>query len=131
MKDPMAKTILVIDDEPDIRAYLIAVLEDCGYMAFSLAGEEALESIVAQNKPDLILLDIMMPHRSGIGVYKELRSMPGFQQIPIVLISGLEFGAGFPDTFIKDEELPPPDGLIEKPVKIPALVQMVATLLLR
>ncbi len=68
------KTVLVIDDEADLREALVTTLEQEGFgTIFSINGEEGLASALS-NKPDLILLDIMMPKMDGISVLKKLRA---------------------------------------------------------
>ena len=59
------KTILVVDDEPDVRQYLAAVLEDAGFnVKMASDGQEALE-LIRQEPPDFISLDLIMPRKSG------------------------------------------------------------------
>jgi len=56
---------MIIDDEPDIRIYLAAAAEDNGFEPLTLGAEEPVINIIADKKPDLVVLDIMMPMRSG------------------------------------------------------------------
>jgi len=125
--------IMVIDDEPDIRTYLLAVLEDNGYETCSGDGKDSVREDVEKERPDLIILDIMMPRRSGISIYKELRSCPALSRIPVALISGMSPAASFTEEAFRslaaDDALAMPEGFIEKPVKIPALLERVAQLL--
>ncbi len=78
----MEKKVLVIEDESDIRTYLLAVLEDLGLEADMLDIDAPLAQGVASAGPDLILLDVMMPKRSGVSIYEELRTTPGLEEIP-------------------------------------------------
>lgn len=129
----MPKKIMIIDDEPDIRTYLMAALQDSGYETCTIEENESIHKAVLAKEPDLIVLDIMMPQRSGISMYKELRTTAAFKSIPIALISGISPAKDFmEDEFkklIDDETIPPPDGFIEKPVKLPALTELVEQLL--
>ena len=70
----MGKKVLVIEDEADILAYLLAVLEDQGWQAEELDSNVPLGEGVAAVQPDLILLDVMMPERSGVSIYEEMRT---------------------------------------------------------
>jgi len=125
----MAKKIMVIDDEPDIRMYLMAALEDCGYQTCDVGESRSIVDDVSEQEPDLIVLDIMMPRKSGISVYKELRSSERFKNIPVVIISGIPSAREFVEEefrrFVGDETIPLPDGFVEKPIKLPALMELV------
>lgn len=81
--------ILVIDDEPDTRAYLKAVLEEDGYETITASdGEEGLNK-VQENTPHLILLDLMMPKKSGIKFLNEIRNDEQLKEVPIIVVSGV------------------------------------------
>lgn len=82
--------ILVVDDIPLNVELLRTYLKSSGYSVFEAHdGEEALKS-VAQNKPDLILLDIMMPKINGFEVCRKLKSDPRTQFVPIVMVTALQ-----------------------------------------
>ncbi|RLE21638.1 MAG: response regulator [Acidobacteria bacterium] len=109
----MSGRILVVDDEPDVRTYLKTLLSKDGYQIEEASdGEEGLE--VAQKvKPDLIFLDILMPKRTGIMLYRKLRKDPDLAKVPIVIVTGLtQYRSFFAQDF---EEVPPPDAFVEKP----------------
>lgn len=129
----MPQKIMIIDDEPDIRVYLAAAAEDNGFLPLTLGAEETVIKIIADKKPDLVVLDIMMPMRSGISIYKEIRSSPSLQHIPIILISGMAGLSDFMEKgfrkFINDDQIPPPDAFIEKPIDINLLFKQIKMLL--
>ena len=82
------QTILVVDDEMNIRQMLRIMLEMSGYRVIEAGdGIEALETAVAQ-KPDLMIMDITMPKLDGLSVCKKLRSMPQIADTPVVMASG-------------------------------------------
>jgi two-component system, OmpR family, alkaline phosphatase synthesis response regulator PhoP len=98
-----SKQILIADDEPDILEIVSYNLEKEGYIVFTAKdGNEALEK-ARQLNPELIILDIMMPKKTGIEVCKILRGQPAFQETLIIFltamsdeaseIKGLETGA--------------------------------------
>jgi len=82
--------ILVVDDNAQNRELLEAYLEDLENVTTlsAASGQEALEKVAAQ-KPDLILLDIMMPRMSGFEVCKKLKSDPATRPIPIIMVTAL------------------------------------------
>lgn len=85
----MAKKILVVDDEPDVREYLTTLLEDSGYEARSAYDGIAAMELIEQEAPDLILLDLMMPEETGTGLYRKLHHRKEFKNIPVIVISGV------------------------------------------
>ena len=86
----MAATILIVDDEPFNVDYLQQNLSDLGYRTReAYGGREALDA-VAEEPPDLILLDVMMPDIDGITVCRMLKGDPATQLIPIVIMTALD-----------------------------------------
>jgi two-component system sensor histidine kinase/response regulator len=82
--------VLIVDDEPHNRALLEAFLTPEGYVIFNAAtGEEAL-AMVARERPDLILLDLMMPGMDGRQVAREIRGNPASENIPIIMVTALD-----------------------------------------
>ena len=85
----MSEKILIVDDEPDIITFLSAVLQEAGYATIGAKdGIEALE-ILRKEKPGLVLLDLMMPKKSGITVLQELRKDENTSHIPVVVVTGV------------------------------------------
>lgn len=83
------KTVLVVDDEFSIVMLLAAVLEDEGYRVITAAnGRQALERM-AENKPDLIISDFMMPILDGAALGRTVRDDPAYRNIPMIMTSGL------------------------------------------
>jgi len=81
------KRILVVDDEPDVRNFLFACIEDAGFLVESAVnGVEALEKIEV-NTPDLMTLDMVMPRKSGISLMRKLRSNEKWATIPVIVIT--------------------------------------------
>ncbi len=110
----IAKVVLVVDDDPDARDFLTTVLEDNGYTsATAKDGAEAIAKIEA-SPPALVALDITMPEKSGVAVYRRLKEDEKLKAIPVVIITGIsdEF-----ERFISSRRhVPPPEGYISKPV---------------
>jgi len=81
------KRILVVDDEPDALKMVSLTLTPEGYQVITASdGEEALR-LAASERPDLILLDVMMPNMDGFEVARRLRRTPDFAQVPILFLS--------------------------------------------
>lgn len=122
-----AKTILVVDDDPDACTFLTTVLEDNGYTTVEARdGEEALTKI-KEDPPDLVALDMSMPVKSGVAVYRALKEDERFKQIPVIIITGVapEF-----ERFISTRrQVPPPEGYISKPVNHEEFLSLVRKLL--
>lgn len=83
-------TILVVDDEPLIVMALEAALEDAGYSVVAAAnGRQGLEQLAAAPRPDLVLLDMMMPVMSGPEMFAAMTADPELARIPVVVLSSL------------------------------------------
>lgn len=83
-----AKKVLVVDDDEDIRALFRCVLELDGFeVACAADGEEAL-AIGTADRPDFIVLDLMMPRMSGAEFLAEIRDRPALANVPVVVCSG-------------------------------------------
>ena len=84
------KTILIVDDDQANVMFLSEIMDQKGH-AYVVAknGHEALE-IVRKHNFDLIFLDIMMPLKSGIFVFKELKKDPNLKNLPVVIMTGAE-----------------------------------------
>jgi two-component system alkaline phosphatase synthesis response regulator PhoP len=119
----MAKTILAVDDEKDILELIKYNLQKEGYTVLTArTGKQALEQ--AQQKPNLILLDVMMPEYDGWEVIKQLKRNPKTSSIPVVFLTakgtevdevlGLELGA---------------EDFILKPISIPKLLARIKNVL--
>jgi CheY-like chemotaxis protein len=127
--------ILVIDDELDVVKFLSTLLEDHGYATCSARdGVEAMERI-QKDSPDLICLDLLMPNKTGVKFFHEIRKHPEWKKIPVIMITGWgppEYpGIDF-KRFIHERHLvPPPEGYLEKPIDQDALLQLIADILER
>lgn len=121
------KTILVVDDDPDARDFFITVLEDHGYATVSARdGNVALQQL-EKGLPDLVTLDITMPEKSGVGVYRKLKETDEYKGIPVVIITGVS--DDFKQFISSRRQVPPPEGYLSKPVEPQDLVAKVEELL--
>ena len=86
------KTILVVDDEFDLTGTLRAILEGEGYRVETCADGRAAIECVKATRPDLILMDVMMPVMSGFEALHAMRRTPGLDSVPVVLMSSVILG---------------------------------------
>ena len=114
-------TILVVDDEPTIRALVRAALEPNGVRVVEAGdGTGALKSVEA-NRPDLILLDIALPRMSGLDVCRRLKAERETADIPVLLLTGL----------VQHIDAVGAQGVIAKPFSPAKLASQVASMLPR
>lgn len=82
-------TVLVVEDEKLLNDFITNVLEREGYkVQRALDGEEALQKI-AESKPDVVILDLMLPKVNGFEVYRKIHSDERFKEIPVIICSAL------------------------------------------
>ena len=120
---------LVVEDEPDYATLISEILQEDGYsVAMASDGIEALGSVRKQ-RPDVITLDIQMPRKGGVEFYRELKSDPEFNEIPVVVVTGITRDdrdmETFVRTFLEVEHLPMPDAYLEKPVDDEELLRVI------
>jgi len=118
------KKIMVVDDEQDILQFLDLVLRERGYEVIKATnGQEAL-TLAATEKPDLVLLDVMMPEMDGWEVLKLLRVDPETEHIPVAMLSAR--------TEAKDRVQGLQEGAIDyicKPFALPELLEKIEGIL--
>ena len=120
MTRPEDKTVLVVDDEPDVLSFLSMALQDAGFNVVTAAnGEEALER-VHEKKPDFISLDLVMPKKSGIRFLHELRKKKELASIPVMIVTAHardDLGSKDLKDILEGKILSGPEAYLEKPVK--------------
>ena len=127
------KKILIVDNELDMRIFLSTLLETTGYKP--VAAADGLEGIrkARQIKPDLIVLDVMMPKEAGIQMYRDLRMDSELKDIPVIMLSGIAKKTFFHSQDVLDaytgQSVREPDAYIEKPPEAEELLQSVRGLL--
>lgn len=127
------KKILVVEDEPDVISYFSMLLEDNGYTALTADNADEGFELACSEKPDLICIDIMMPRRSGLALYKDIKRNDCLRDIPVVIVSSF----GQPDDFkgtrfhklvSGTDDIPAPEHFCEKPVSPGELLRTVRRL---
>ncbi len=129
----MSKKVLNVEDDVDITTFVSTVVEENGYIPIvAKDGEEGMRK-VREERPDLIILDILMPRESGIKMYHELKMDPSLKDIPVVMLSAVS-----KRTFLRsqaaltefgDETVPEPQEYLEKPVEPGDLAEIVKKIL--
>lgn len=116
MPETRKKKVLVVDDEADVRNFLQAALLEADFEVITAEdGDVALQKIKKQ-KPDLISLDLVMPHKSGAKLYHELQKNKEWAKIPVIIVTGhARDDLGKSD--LKNLIMSGPGVYLEKPVK--------------
>jgi len=115
----MTKKVLVVDDDPMLITYLKTLLEDNGYEVISAKdGNEGLEK-TKKEKPDAITLDLLMPGKTGIKMFHELRRDESLKKIPVIVVTGIateyQGFSNFKD-FLSKQKISAPEAYLEKPI---------------
>ena len=110
----MAKRILIVDDEADVRTYLEVLFNENGYETeVATDGDEAMPKVKAF-KPDVITLDIIMARETGQKFYRKLVKDPEFSKVPVIMCSGV---TRYKELFARDHAtMPKPFAFVEKPI---------------
>ena len=86
----MSKTILLVEDEPALQKVAGEILRQEGFIFKSaIDGEEAI-IIIKTDKPDLVLLDLILPKKDGFEVLKEMKADTQTKDIPVIILTNLE-----------------------------------------
>jgi CheY-like chemotaxis protein len=145
----MPKKVLVIDDDANTVKYLSVALRRHGYEAIAAYdGKEGVE-VVGESRPDLIVLDIMMPGKSGWVVFRELRRHDVYKSIPIIMLTAVSHVLDEQDAraeeeaeydglrellrkaiqSMREEGLERPELFVDKPVDPEALIEKIRELI--
>ena len=127
------KTVLIVEDELDMRIFISTLLETSGYTpVMTRDGKEGL--IKARDfLPDLIILDVMMPGEGGVQMYRQLKTDQSLKAIPVIMLSAVA-----QKTFSHylnmvnarlEKPIPRPEAYIEKPPEASDLLQITARLI--
>ncbi|UCF35707.1 MAG: response regulator [Acidobacteriota bacterium] len=148
----MSKKVLVVDDDENTVKFLSVALREGGYEPIgAYDGEEGFRK-VEECRPDLILLDVMMPRRSGFVLFKQLRRSQDYKEIPVIMLTAVadlleeDESRADEDTFerpydslreslkktirqMREEGLVRPEMFIDKPIDPEVLVDSVRKLI--
>ena len=117
--------IYCVEDERNIRELIVYTLESSGFTARGLESGKELNAAIAEQLPDLILLDIMLPGDDGYTILEQLKSMPSVKDVPVIMVTakeaefdkvkGLEGGA--------DDYITKPFGMMEFVARVKAVLR--------
>ncbi|MET0005249.1 MAG: two-component system response regulator [gamma proteobacterium symbiont of Ctena orbiculata] len=83
----MTKTILIVDDEPNIVLSVEYLMKREGYQVMTASDGQVAIEMIADTRPDLLILDVMMPRKNGFEVCREIRADPALSELPILMLS--------------------------------------------
>ena len=125
----MSKKALVVDDNPDVRRFSVKILEENGYTPLEAEdGESGLRMIKAE-KPDLVILDVLMPRMSGVRLYRKLKTFKSLRKVNVIVLAEIA-----KKTFLRSQkaltefggaEVPEPEIYLEKPVEPEELAEAI------
>jgi len=129
----MKKTVLIVEDELDMRIFISTLLETSGYRP--IRTRDGTEGMVKAREisPDLIILDVMMPGEGGVQMYRQLKTDDTLKNIPVILLSGVA-----KNTFTHylkmlntrmECAIPEPSAYLEKPPEAEALIKLTERLI--
>ena len=120
----MPRTILLADDHEDNRLALLTVLEREGYQVLGAANGREAVALVREHRPDLVLMDLMMPVMDGREAMRILKADPETQDIPIVVLTAMALSVDR-DRLMEEGF----SGLLTKPCMPPHLLREVRTVI--
>lgn len=129
----MKKTVLIVEDELDMRIFISTLLETSGYQP--VLAKNGKEGLIKAREifPDLIILDVMMPGEGGVQMYRQLKTDEKLMSIPVILLSGVA-----KNTFAHylkmlntrlDGSIPEPSAYLEKPPEAGDLLKLTERLI--
>jgi len=120
------RTAVVIDDEVDLTTFLSSILEEHDFSVRAANDAVTGEKLILDSPPDIILIDLMMPGRTGIQLFTKLRANKATQDIPMVMVTGIKEQLGIDWGEIVDRyRMRKPDGFVEKPIDPKRLMTVV------
>jgi len=121
-----ARKAVIIDDEPDTTTYLSALLPDHGWQVRTANRADEGLALLTAERPDVLLLDLVMPERGGLSILVAVRKDPALAGLPIVVVSGVQqsLTADY-HAFLGRFKHFHPDAYIDKPIDPKQLLETV------
>lgn len=116
------RTVVVIDDEPDVTTYLSTLLSDNGWEVRSANSSREGLRLIEGRRPSAVLVDLMMPEEGGLHVLVAIRKNPAMKDLPVIIVSGIQdkLNADY-HAFLGRFKHYHPDAFLDKPV-VPELL---------
>lgn len=127
------KVVLIVDDEMDMRIFLSTLVKICGYEPVLANSGKAGIRKAMEIKPDLLILDVMMPGEGGVIMYYNLKLDESLKDIPVIMLSAVAKRAFY--HYLRmlairlGESIPYPEEYIEKPPDAEGLVALIKSIL--
>jgi len=119
------RLVLVVDDDPDLVDAVSMKLESLDFRTVKACdGVDAWEKIKSE-KPDLMILDVMMPRKDGYELCKEVKANPQYKDITIILLTAVADHVASTSSTHMDGKTTPADDFISKPIDMDKLMQIV------
>jgi DNA-binding response OmpR family regulator len=120
-RTPRGGSILIVDDDAEQVTFLRAVLQPAGYQVHSCKDPRLFEQELALAKPDIIILDLVMPKIQGTDLMRYIRQREGYRSVPVIILSGVT-----DDDLRAEASMAGSDVQLQKPVSAEVLLQTVA-----
>ena len=122
--------ILVVDDDPDIVCYLASLLSDHGYETRCAGDTTAAHDLLQDFGPHLVIIDVLMPGRSGLDLLVSMRSSAEWSHIPVVLVTGHDqVASDYCRTYLRQHpHVRAPESILTKPIDREELLSTVRSL---
>jgi DNA-binding response OmpR family regulator len=121
------KTVLIVDDETNARLLAGVTLRNHGYRVLEARDADEAEAMLARAPVDCIVLDVMMPGRTGLELCAQLKERPPTAAIPVLIVSGI--GVGLPGRAAAIKAGSGADDVLGKPFQLAELVERVGALI--
>jgi twitching motility two-component system response regulator PilH len=121
------RKILVVDDEPDVVAYVANFLEDHGFGVISANDGKQGFTMAKAELPDLIVLDIVMPKDTGVRMYRDLYEDAETRHIPVIMLTGI--AREFKRFIGTRRQVPAPSGYFDKPADLNKMLEKIEEIL--
>lgn len=119
--------VMIVDDEPDIITYLTVLFEENGFETMPVMDADEVLDAARRFSPDIMMLDIMMPKKTGITIYLALKNDVSLKNIPVIIVSAFNRKKDFPvanfEELLSKSGAPEPEGYAEKPINRRALLE--------
>lgn len=122
------KIVLIVDDEIDMRTFLSTLVQTSGYHpVLARNGKEGIRK-AREIKPDLLILDVMMPGEGGVVMYRQFRTDANLKNTPVIMLSAIAKRTFYHYLSMLnirlDESIPSPEAYVEKPPDAQELIRL-------